>query len=256
MAWLTRLHKWLKHLNQRSQQFMPPWPAAHTPRAGIADSMPRRRERAQPPAASEEGMQVGDDVLLQLIAGGNQHALRTLYDRYSRHVFSLALHITGKQRQAEDVTEDVFVLVWHHHAIGQSWTGTVQDWLAAITRARALATVRSRDRTACQRVVAQATERLVVHPEQGMFESQADLRDTLRPALATLPADQRQVLEQVYYGGCTATELALDEDVPIATMQARVRLALLNLRAALRQAANTHGADRDHAGAADRTTVE
>jgi RNA polymerase sigma-70 factor (ECF subfamily) len=244
MAWLSRLHKRLKHLNQRSQQLMPPWPAAHTPRAGIADSMPRQRERVQPPAASEEGMQVGDDVLLQLIAGGNQQALRTLYDRYSRRVFSLALHITGKRRQAEDVTEEVFVLVWHHHAIGQSWTGAVQDWIAAITRARALDAVRSRDRTTGQRVVAHTPERLVVHPDRGTFEGLAELRDTLRQALATLPANQRQALELVYYGGRTVAELAADEAVPVSTMQARLRLGLMTLRAACGQALGTHQRER------------
>ncbi|HEY0739128.1 MAG TPA: hypothetical protein VGD69_29680, partial [Herpetosiphonaceae bacterium] len=120
---MTRCHVWLKRLHQRSQQLMPPWRAAHTPRAGIADSLPRR-ERVQPPAASEEDMRLGDEVLLQVIAGGKQQALRTLYDRYSRRVFSLALHITGDRRRAEAVTEEVFVLVWQHHAIGQSRPGT------------------------------------------------------------------------------------------------------------------------------------
>ena len=91
MAWLTRCLAWLKRLHQRSQRLMPPWRAAHTLRAGIADSMPRRREHAQPHAASEEGMQVGDNVLLQVIAGGQQQALRALYNRYSGRVFSLAL---------------------------------------------------------------------------------------------------------------------------------------------------------------------
>lgn len=237
MAWLTRLHKWLKHLNQRSQQFMPPWPAAHTPRAGIADSMPRRREHAQPPAASEEGVQVRDDVLLQLIAGGNQHAFRTLYDQYSRRVFSLALHITGDRRQAEAVTEDVFALVWQYHHIGQSRTGTVQDWLAAITRARALDTVRSRDRTVFQRVVAHTPEHDTVVP-------QADLRDTVRQTLATLPAEQRQALELAYYGGRTVAEIASDEDVPVSTIETRLRLGLMTLRAARGHAQGTNHRER------------
>jgi RNA polymerase sigma-70 factor (ECF subfamily) len=232
MAWLTRLHVWLKHRHQRSQQLMPPWLAAHTPRAGIADSMPRRRERAQPTPAAEEGIQVGNDILLQLIAEGNQQALRTLYDRYSRHGFSLALHITGDRRLAAAVTEEVFVLVWHHHAIGQSWTGTVQDWIAAITRNRALDAVRSPDGIVFQRVAAHVTERLVVRSDLGTFEPQADLRDTRRPALASLPANQRQALELIYYGGRTVTELASDEDVSVSTIKARVRLALMTLRVA------------------------
>lgn len=244
MAWLTRCHVWLKHLYQRSQQLMMPWLAAHTLRAGIADSMPRRRERAQPTAASEEDMRPGDDVLLQLIAGGNQQALRTLYDRYSRCVFSLALHITGDRRWAEEVTEDVFVLVWHHHAIGQSRQGTAQDWIAAITRNRALDAVRSQDGTTCQRAVAHTPDRLAVRPEHDTFERQTDLRDTLRQALATLPADQRQVFELAYYGGRTAAEMAADENVPVSTIETRLRLALMTLHAARGQELGTNQRER------------
>jgi RNA polymerase sigma-70 factor, ECF subfamily len=165
-------------------------------------------------------MRLGDDGLLQLIAGGNQHALRTLYDRYSRRVFSLALHITGDRRRAEAVTEDVFVLVWQHHSIGQSWTGAVQH------------------------VVAHVPERLVVHPDRGTFEGQAELRDTLRQALATLPADQRQALELVYYGGRTAAELASDEDVLVSTIETRLRLALLTLHTARGQELGTNQRER------------
>lgn len=254
MAWLIRLHAWLKRLHQRSQQVMPPWLEEHTPRAGIAGNMPHRRERAQPHAAPEEGAQVGDDVLLQLIAGGNQQAFRTLYDRYSRPVFSLALHITGDRRLAEEVTEDVFVLVWQYHHIGQSRTGTAEDWIAAITRTRALDSLGSRYGTACQQVVTYATKRLVVRSERDPFEPQAELRDTLRQALATLPTDQRQVLERAYYGGRTTTELATDIGVSVSTIEARLRLALMTLRAAHGQAQGIN--QRERGARDDRTSTD
>jgi RNA polymerase sigma-70 factor (ECF subfamily) len=254
MAWLARLHKWLKRLNQHSQQVMPRWHEDHTPYAGIAAGALRRRERAQPTPASKEGIQVGDDILLQLIAGGNQQALSTLYDRYSRRVFSLALHITGDRRLAEEVTEEVFGLVWHHHAIGQSRAGTTEDWIAAITRTRALGTIRSPDGTVFQQVVAHAPERLVVRSDRGTFEGQTDLRATLRQALTTLPADQRQALELVYYGGRTAVQMASDEDVPVSTIETRLRLALLALRVARRQAQGIHQRERGARG--DRVSMD
>lgn len=244
MAWLTWLHTWLKRLHQRSRQVMPPWLEEHTLHAGIVNNMPHRHERVETHAASKEGMQLGDEVLLQLIAGGNQPAFRTLYDRYSRRVFSLALHITGDRRIAEEVTEDVFVLVWQHHRIGQSRRGTAEDWIAAITRTRALDRLGSRHGTACQRAVVPPAEELVACDERDPFEPQAELRDTWRQALATLPADQRQVLERAYYGGRTTTELAADLAVSVSTITSRVRLAFMNLREAQGQAQGTHQRER------------
>lgn len=256
MAWLTRSYAWLRRLCQRSTHGTLRWRRVSTAQAGIVEGTRRRRAPAQPPAASAEGMPLGDDVVLQLIAGGNQQALRTLYDRYSRRVFSLALHITGDRRQAEDVTEEVFVLVWHHHRLGQSRCGTVQEWIVAITRHRALAAVRSPDGTACHRAVASAPTGLGVRDARDPYAPQAELRDTLRQALATLPADQRQVLEQVYYGGRTAAALAADAEVPIGTMQTCVRRALLTLRTARTHAADTRGAHEDQARAAERAVGE
>lgn len=250
MAWLTRLDAWLKRLHQRSQQVMPPWLAEHTPRAGIAGNMLHRRERTQPHAASTEDMQLGDEVLLQLIAGGNQQAFRTFYDRYSRRVFSLALHITGDRSLAEEIAEDVFVLVWQHQHIGQSGSGTAEAWIAAITRARALDSLGVRRGTACQRAVVPPPKELVVRPERDPLE----LRDTLRQALATLPTDQRQVLERAYYGGRTTAELAADLGVSVSTIEARLRLALMTLRAAHGQAQGIN--QRERGAREDRTGTD
>lgn len=256
MTWLTRCQVWLRRLHQRIHLAMPRWsgpPPSHT---GIADGIPRRRERTQPNVAVGDGVQVEDTKLLQLIALGNQQALRTLYDRYSRRVFSLALHITGDRQHAEVVTEDVFVLVWHHHDIGQSRLGTVQNWIAAITRTRALDTLRSQPDATCHRAVSTPTEELVAINVRDPLEPQAELRDTWCRAFDTLPPDQRQVLERTYYGGRTITEVAADLAVPVGTMQARVRHALLTLRTALTHAADMPRTHDDHAGAADRAVGE
>jgi RNA polymerase sigma-70 factor (ECF subfamily) len=48
-----------------------------------------------------------DEALLRLIVQKKSEALSELYDRYSRLVFSLALHIVGDQETAEEITQDV-----------------------------------------------------------------------------------------------------------------------------------------------------
>jgi RNA polymerase sigma-70 factor (ECF subfamily) len=199
---------------------------------------------AKPNVTSEECMPMQDDELLQLIAMGNQEALHTLYDRHSRLVFSLALHITADRLSAEDVTQDVFVLVWRCPTTFRSRVGTVQSWITAITRTCAIDTLRSGQGTARHQEIALDLADKGMPDERDTFESQPDLRDTLRHALGALPVSQRRAVALAYYGGCTTVEIAADLDVPVSTIKSQLGLALITLRAAVEQAleADQHGA--------------
>src|SRR5690242_5251478 len=50
--------------------------------------------------------------LVQSIAGGDQRALRELYELTHRIVFTLIIRITGNREVAEELTIDVFHDVW------------------------------------------------------------------------------------------------------------------------------------------------
>jgi RNA polymerase sigma-70 factor (ECF subfamily) len=54
-------------------------------------------------------------------------------------------------------------------------------------------------------------------------------RQAVRQALASLPPDQRQVVELAYYGGYTQREIAEIVSVPLGTIKGRTRLALEKL---------------------------
>ena len=79
-----------------------------------------------------------DDELLALIAHGDEHALGALYDRYGRFVYAIALRVTHDRLTAEDVTQDVFQIVWQQTAGFRATSGTLQAWIMAIARNRAI----------------------------------------------------------------------------------------------------------------------
>src|SRR5439155_1058227 len=55
----------------------------------------------------------------------------------------------------------------------------------------------------------------------------------VRRAVAELPANERRVLEMVYYQGLTQAEIAATLDAPLGTVKSWCRRGLLGLRAAL-----------------------
>ncbi len=55
--------------------------------------------------------QVTDSELVQKMLGGDKTAFAELYRRRQRDVYRFALHMTGAADLAEDVTQEVFIVL-------------------------------------------------------------------------------------------------------------------------------------------------
>ena len=190
-------------------------------------------ECLQPERPAEAPTQPHDGELLARIAQGEEDALAILYDRFGSLVFGLALRITGDRLTAEEVMQDVFARVWHHHSTFQSSVGTVKAWIMGITRHRAIDRVRSARFTARHTEVPLNDTLLAVRRDGSRFEQQVALQDELRVALDALAASQRQAIELTYYGDLTTLEIAAVTGIPVGTVKSRLRRGLVALRTAL-----------------------
>lgn len=76
--------------------------------------------------------------LVEAIAAGDQLALRALYDRTHRLVFTLALRILGNHASAEEVTLHVFHDVWRRASTYDGNGGSVLGWVMNQARSRAI----------------------------------------------------------------------------------------------------------------------
>lgn len=182
--------------------------------------------RGFPEAARDDAADV------EAAAAGDQMALARLYDRHASLVFSLALRITGERAAAEEVTQDVFLQLWRRSAAFDPARGDVTGWLVTITRNRAIDRLRSAHGRETQSWVALIEDdRPFVHSKP----AQVRLADTERVAraLATLPEQQRKVLEMAYYEGFTQSEIAGRLNEPLGTVKTWTRSALKSLRGAL-----------------------
>lgn len=168
------------------------------------------------------------DAVSRMIDGDSE-GLTTLYDRYGRLVYSLALRIVRDQGDAEDVTQDVFVQAWRQAHRFDTRRGNVVAWLLTVTRTRALDLLRRR------RVRPQPADDTSVEisddtPQQDVqFESTERAR-AVRAALDSLPLVQRLAIELAFFNGLTHAEIAEQLEIPLGTVKTRVRQGLLRLR--------------------------
>ncbi len=160
-------------------------------------------------------------------------ALGPLYDRYGRLVYGLALAILKSPEEAEDLTQEVFLMLCRQSGY-QAARGSVGAYLTTLARSRAIDRLRRRGRTVR---VLRATWETAPPPE--MPPTPADRVSTeqcsarVRAALAGLSEDERRVLEMSYYRGLTQAEIAAELDTPVGTVKSWCRRGLIAMRGAL-----------------------
>jgi RNA polymerase sigma-70 factor (ECF subfamily) len=178
--------------------------------------------------------QLGDEELMQLVAGGDARAFEVIYERHATVVFSLAYRICGVRTAAEEVAQEAFLSIWRSGARYDRTRGSVRTWLLGVVHNRAIdalrrSTVHDRLRAADE----QAAERLE-SPERTEVEvARRDEARSMRAVLGGLPREQRRVVELAYFGGFTHEQIAEMLDAPLGTVKGRMRLALEKLRASL-----------------------
>ena len=83
---------------------------------------------------SESFEPTSDDVLLARIAMGASESLAVLFRRRQADVYRFALHMSGAVAVAEDVTQDVFLIVMRDAGRYEPGRSTVAAWLCGIAR--------------------------------------------------------------------------------------------------------------------------
>ena len=166
-----------------------------------------------------------DAQLLDRVRRGDDQAMATLYDRYSKVVYSVALRVLRDPASAEDVLQDVFLGVWRKPETFVSARGSLGGWLAVVARNRAIDTLRRK------RPSEQVEEIQLASPFNLADEAERNtLMQRARAILLHLPLEQRKTLEMAYFDGLTHTEIAEITGDPLGTVKTRIRSALLSLR--------------------------
>lgn len=173
-----------------------------------------------------------DEDLVAMLQRRELGAIEELYDRHHRLALALAYRVVGDRESAEDVVQETFLAAWRQASTYQPERGRARAWLLSIARHRAIDRIR-RSRGAGD--VAELDESMVDEraPDAFQLTDQNFRRERMRSALATLPSEQREVVEMAFYGGLTHTEIADQIGAPLGTVKGRLRLAMDKLRSTL-----------------------
>ncbi|MEV1024243.1 sigma-70 family RNA polymerase sigma factor [Streptomyces sp. NPDC050264] len=170
--------------------------------------------------------------------GGRADAaqLAELYRCWAPLVLRLARRALGDGRDAEDVTQQVFLAAWRGRAGYRPELGSDAAWLTGITRhhiADALAS-RTRRKTLFEGAAAGYTG--------AAEETEAALdRVLMTQELARLPVPQRTVLWLAFYEDLTQPQIADRTGWPLGTVKSHARRGMGRLRTRLRDYGRSRG---------------
>ncbi len=204
-----------------------------------------------PARADRDARRAEDAALLARIVDRDEAAVESLYARYSGPLYSLAYRVTGADRFAQDVVQEVFIALWKDAARFDPSRGSVGPWLFSLARHKAIDLVR-REANVRKRT-ADVDLEFEVAPEDVDRTAWLNLRrDRVREAVASLTEAQRTALELAFFGGLTHVEVAERLGIPLGTAKTRIRSALLRLREVL---GNSLSEADDDAATIDRWTT-
>ena len=179
-----------------------------------------------------------DEALLNAIAGGAVWAMDSLYQRYSRILYSLAYRMVADHQVAEDLLQDAFLAVWRRATTYSPQSGAARSWLISIMHHRTIDYLRRvRRRSTIQEAPLEELElnESIAHPDAWDSAWQSVKSSHVRAALMQIPTEQRMVIELAYFQGWTHSEIAAGTQIPLGTIKARMRLGLLHLKQVLVQ---------------------
>jgi RNA polymerase sigma-70 factor, ECF subfamily len=175
-----------------------------------------------PPSPAQD-----DAALLAQVQRGDETAMASLFDRYSKIVYSVALRVLRDPASAEDVLQEVFMQIWRNPNSFIATRGSLGGWLAVVARNRSIdALRRKRPSETVEDMALASNYDLADEAERN------SLMEKARGVIRQLPMEQRKTLEMAFFDGLTHSEIAEMTGDPLGTVKTRIRSALTSLRKA------------------------
>jgi len=181
-----------------------------------------------------------DSTLVERCLSGDDTAWEELVKQHTRRVYGLCYRFTGKDSEAQDLTQDVFLRVFRMLSSFRSSEGSFTTWLTRLTRNLLIDHYR---RTRNDRSTDSIEEQLprieegftsaIGRPDRALAGREAS--ELLQSALAKLPPDLRETiilrdLQEMEY-----REIALVLGIPEGTVKSRLNRGRAELARLLRK---------------------
>ena len=159
---------------------------------------------------------------------GDRAAFATLFAHFAPRVKGYLIRLGADRAAAEDVMQDVMLVVWRRATTYDPAQAGVATWIFTIARNKRIDALRREKRPEFDAADPAFAPDPPAAPdreaERGEWESH------IAAAMKTLPAEQSDMLRLAYFEDLSHGDIAARLGLPLGTVKSRLRLAVARLR--------------------------
>jgi RNA polymerase sigma-70 factor (ECF subfamily) len=163
-----------------------------------------------------------DSELQKRMLSGDKEAFAELYRRHQRNVYSFALQMTGARELAEDVTQEVFMLLIRETVLYDEKRGSLKSFLLGVTRNFVLRRLKQ-ERAFVS--IESAEDQSILESAEGESLTQNESIREMRRAILSLPPHYREVVVLCELQELSYAEAAEVLGCAIGTIRSRLHRA-------------------------------
>ena len=176
-----------------------------------------------------------EELMLRVQEAEDVDAFASLYDRHAARAYRIARSVCGDGSRSEEAVQEGFLSIWRGRARFRPGSGSFKAWSMIIVRYAAIDVIRhdgAEKRPRLEEEVDVSDCAATGLDDQVVAKSEAE---ALRACLAQLPDAQAEVIDLVFFGELSHSEIAGQLGLPRGTVKGRMRLGLEKLRTEMGQ---------------------
>lgn len=202
--------------------------AANEDRVTAPDTTPDRTN--DPMTADETAPSLGSSIVA-IAAHRDRSAFARLFAHFAPRVKAYMMRLGASPAQAEDLAQETMLTVWRKAALYDPGRAEASTWVFTIARNLRIDAMRRERHPEVSDAV--LTEFADERPGADVQAAERHRNRRLRDALATLPAEQAEVVRLSFFADIAHPAIAERLGVPLGTVKSRLRLAMVRIRKAL-----------------------
>lgn len=177
-----------------------------------------------------------DIEIMEKIASSDSKALEALYNRYSTILYTTIRKIVPDERLAEEILTEVFVIIWKKCSLFNPEKESIYAWLLLLARNKAVDVIRrlKENSNVPEYTDEYEDEFIIPHLSPAIekidYRIAGGLKVNVENALVQLTDAQQFVLSLAFYEGLTEPEIAAKLNIPLETVESKIRTALTNFK--------------------------
>ena len=168
------------------------------------------------------------EEILPLVLKRDERSFTTLYDMYSRSLFSVITNLIKDREEAEDVLQEVFVKIWKNIDTYNESKGRLYTWMLNIARNTSIDKLRSKGYNNSQKNLS-ADNFVHLLDDSNKLNNRIDTIG-IREFVQKLKPKCIQIIDLLFFKGYTQQEASDELEIPLGTVKTQNRNCMNDLR--------------------------